>query len=517
MSVILNKEKIQTGDIVCQKYNRTTIECDVIVPDVKPDISKVLEVGGYISVSEKIVRSGKVYIQGKVNMTVLYAPDGEVMGCVKSLSASQDFNHTIDAGEVDGDVSLSAEIEPESFNFSLINSRKLNLRCIAGISVKLSKADVFEILTSVDGDTPLCCKKTPIRLCNTAVNCENRVTICEQLEMPSGKPTIGEILKTTVFPQSVEFSFIENKANIKGEVRICNLYSSADDGSVQLVEHNIPFSETLDVPGAEEDMEGEIEYSLSDMYCEVREDSDGEPRVIGVDLGLCAAIRAFKIKDYEMISDVYSLDGICTYEADERNIETLIDNSTAQITSKASIHLPEGMPEIKQLCDISTNASVDRITVDNGEITVYYTLISNILYLTDDEAIPLVSFSDTSDFTHTFPVANSTEDTLCDSKIYTEHTSYTLNGSGGIDLRTILGLSLRSYKNELIRPITEITVTDDDIICQRPYITIYFVRAGDTLWNIAKKYKTTVERLKECNNLNDDRLRIGQQIRICNP
>ena len=34
MSVILNKEKIQTGDVICQKYNRTTVECDVIVPDV---------------------------------------------------------------------------------------------------------------------------------------------------------------------------------------------------------------------------------------------------------------------------------------------------------------------------------------------------------------------------------------------------------------------------------------------------------------------------------------------------
>ena len=46
MSVILKKEDIQTNDVICQKYNRTTVESDVIVPDVNPDILKVLDVSG---------------------------------------------------------------------------------------------------------------------------------------------------------------------------------------------------------------------------------------------------------------------------------------------------------------------------------------------------------------------------------------------------------------------------------------------------------------------------------------
>ena len=75
MSVILKKEDIQTNDVICQKYNRTTVESDVIVPDVNPDILKVLDVSGYITVTEKSIRSGKIYIRGTVNMTVLYAPE----------------------------------------------------------------------------------------------------------------------------------------------------------------------------------------------------------------------------------------------------------------------------------------------------------------------------------------------------------------------------------------------------------------------------------------------------------
>ena len=44
MSIILNKEQIQTSKLLSQKYSQTTIDCDVIVPDVCPDIKKILEV-----------------------------------------------------------------------------------------------------------------------------------------------------------------------------------------------------------------------------------------------------------------------------------------------------------------------------------------------------------------------------------------------------------------------------------------------------------------------------------------
>lgn len=44
----------------------------------------------------------------------------------------------------------------------------------------------------------------------------------------------------------------------------------------------------------------------------------------------------------------------------------------------------------------------------------------------------------------------------------------------------------------------------------------YVVQAGDSLWNIAKKYNISVNELKEYNNLNSNLLSIGQQLLIPN-
>ena len=126
MTVKLNKELIQACDTVYQKNSRITVETDVNVPDINPDILKVLDVSGYAAVSEKSLSGGKICINGTVFMTVLYAPDGDVMSKVKTLSATKDFTYTADVPQKDDNLRLCAEIEPESFAYTLINSRKLS-------------------------------------------------------------------------------------------------------------------------------------------------------------------------------------------------------------------------------------------------------------------------------------------------------------------------------------------------------------------------------------------------------
>lgn len=513
MSVILKKEKIQTNEVVCQKYNRTNVECDVIVPDIKPDIRKVLEISGFISIKDKSVRGNKVYVQGTVNMTVLYIPDGEAGSMVKSLSAVQEFNHAVDVNNHEGGA-LAVEAEPESFSYTLINSRKVGLRCVMGISVKVTQAKETELATGADGDS-ICTDTEALRVCSSAMSSESHIGIREQLELPSGKPSISEILKISVFPQSVELSLIENKAIANGQVRVCTLYTSADDGSVQFAEHNLSFSETLDALGAEEDMEGEIEYSVSDLYFEVRDDSDGEPRMIGLDVGLSAVLRGLHIHEFNVLHDAYSLSGETELAMGTTDIEVLVDNTTAQLTHKAPVNIPEGYPEISQICDVGCVASVERIFVENGEITVFGKVRCNVLYLSRSEEQPLCAFENTSDFSHSFTVPEAQADTICDAKVFTEHISYTLGGGSALDLRVVLGLSVRSFKNKPVISITEITVIPPEDNARKPCVVIYFVQKGDSLWKIAKKYHTTVAALMECNNLNCDTIYPGQQIKIC--
>ena len=43
---------------------------------------------------------------------------------------------------------------------------------------------------------------------------------------------------------------------------------------------------------------------------------------------------------------------------------------------------------------------------------------------------------------------------------------------------------------------------------------VYTVRSGDTLWQLARRYGTTVDAIKQENGLTSDNLSIGQALRI---
>ena len=71
---------------------------------------------------------------------------------------------------------------------------------------------------------------------------------------------------------------------------------------------------------------------------------------------------------------------------------------------------------------------------------------------------------------------------------------------------------LNKLPNNLITVGQKLIINDDSNTSEE-YI-IYTVVKGDNLWDIANKYKTTVDKLKVINNLNSNLLQIGQKLKV---
>ena len=511
----LLKEEIPIGEVICQKCSQTRVESDIIVPDIKPDIKKILDVSGYVCITQKQVQQDKVFVQGNVHMTVLYVPDGEAIGKIKNLTVSKEFNHTIDCRGAMPDMQLATEAEIANMDYTTVNSRKLNLRCTLNIGVKVTKASNMLFSTDVEENENIALKKDRLRIISGTDTSECKIILREQLELPSGKPTIGEILKITAIPSSTELCMMENKAVAKGQVRVCVLYTADDESnSIQFMEYTIPFTEIIDAVGATEDMDGEIEYSLNDIYHEIREDSDGEARTFGIELVLNASLKGNRVTDIDSITDAYSLKLPLSLTTKSHKIEQLLENSSAEISHKDTAHLPSMMPDIARVYDVSSRASIENISVNDGKIHVYGKIITNILYLSENEETPVASFDHASDFNHTFALTGINDKTICDARTYMNHVSYTLSGDSSLDLRFVIGLSVKSLITCEVTLVENIDINENEDFSPTPCMVIYFVQNGDSLWKIAKHYRTTVENIKILNELDSDTIYPGQQIKI---
>ncbi len=514
VAIQLIKEDRKTSEVICQKASQTMVECDVIVPDVKPDIKKILEISGHVCIHQQAIQQDKVFLQGTVTMNALYLPDSDGVGTVKNLSATQEFSHTMDCRGATPDMQLLTNFAIENFDHTLINSRKVNLRCILGLGAKVVKPLLLSLATGTENPEGIALQRERLRLMGGTDPCSCQIILREQLEFPSGKPTIGEILRITATPVSTEFQMFDQKAVAKGEVRICTLYAGEDDNSIQTMEHLLPFSEILDVENATEQMEGEIDYALHDIFWEIRDNADGEARNLGVELVLSANVRGMETTEIEALTDAYALKGDLELTTKSYHIEQLLDTATAEITHRDQATLPPMLPGLKQVCDVNAVAKIDRISVADGQITVYGILRTNILCLTEDDAIPVSSFSHISEFSHTFTVPGAGSHTVCDAKVFLNHTSYTLSGNNSLELRFVLGLSVKVLIAGEVLLIEDMKPMMPDTAKPCPNLILYFVQKGDSLWKIAKAYHTTVDAIKALNGLDCDTIYPGQRLKI---
>ena len=165
-----------------------------------------------------------------------------------------------------------------------------------------------------------------------------------------------------------------------------------------------------------------------------------------------------------------------------------------------------------RIYNVSTTSSINNVKIV-GTKAIYEGEVSvNILYESTE-----VTRIDKKEFK--FPInyelnilegmSEENLDIMVDVEKY-EISSQTDNIQINIDLN----ISTKMFKTIELNIIENLE--EKDLEEKEEYsIIVYFVKAGDTLWNIAKKYRSTVENIKQINNIEDeDKLEINQQLFI---
>ena len=515
MSVKLKKEHLHLSRVICSRYCQTTAECDVIVPDVKPDVLKVLRVSSDAFITQKALQTDKVFIQGIIRLDILYIPDGSVLGTVKSISCNHDFNHTIDVKGIKPGMNLVAEVECDSPEFSLVNSRKLSIRNKIGINIKVSATSDIDIATAIDGNDAIETNLQHLKICNSCCDAERDIIIRERLEVPAGKPDMGEILKISAKAIPMEIKLLEGKVIAKGELKVCTMYcDNSEDSTIQCMEHCIPFTEILETDGVAENMSGEIDYIVKNIFSEIGRDGDGDKRVLNIEITLAACLKATEIVECDAICDAYGLKCELDIETDECFMEQLIETAQANISQRESVCVPDYLPDIHQVCDCSGVPSIENVTVEKGTVTVSGFMTCNPVYLTSDKDTPLSGFSHVLPFSHTFEIRDVTENSICDAKAELEHLSYTISGARDIEIRSVIALSVKAVNSDSCKYVSAIEYDNDAPAPCVPSMVVYFVQPGDSLWNIAKRYRTTPDAIMEVNGNENECIKPGNRIYI---
>ena len=118
---------------------------------------------------------------------------------------------------------------------------------------------------------------------------------------------------------------------------------------------------------------------------------------------------------------------------------------------------------------------------------------------------------------HRCAVSGDTSGAKVNATVHAEHSGYTFTSPKDADVRIALRINVNVVKEQKTEVITDINVNEDAPIdkTSQPGIVIYFAEESDTLWDIAKKYHTTISEIASVNKIDEnERLKNRQQLLI---
>lgn len=499
----LNKENICIGEKSLALFSQAYCEADVIVPDVYPDIAKVIQISSTAGITDKVCVKDRITVDGKADIVILYLGDDEN---VYSISSSQQFSHLIDAKGTHEGMFTEAEINVDSIDYTVLNSRKMNVKVLMGIDANaledvnaslctfMTTDEQFEILNQ--NITPY---KTVSRVCE-------QLCIREKLELPNGKPSIEKILRMDAGIRNKEYSVSTNKITIKGTLLISTVYCSDTDGGIHCAEHEVPFTEIVAMPDLDEGMKVKLKLCINKIFYKPEADIDGDNRWITMECIISANAKACCQFNTNVVKDAYCIGYPLSIERESATVTKLAAENSCQVSAKDVVTLSEDMPDITQIFNISPRACLANARTENKRVIIEGIIETDIMYVSDQSASPINTYTHQQSFSHSFDIPYEKEDMICDVHIDVVHSSYTISLGKEIDLRFVLQVDTDVLSNDKIDYITEIHRDESQCYDSRKSycIKIYFAKKNDNLWDIAKKHRITKDALMEINNISSD-------------
>ena len=180
------------------------------------------------------------------------------------------------------------------------------------------------------------------------------------------------------------------------------------------------------------------------------------------------------------------------------------------VTSK--VNLPEAIES--NLLDTQVSPLINKVEITNSKILYEGDLTINFIYSNSSNTVN----SNISKIPFEFSIENplQNEDITVDTRISAIGGDFNLRQNGDIDCTIDIECNIEFNKNMNINVIDNIIVNENDAISSDyDSLIIYIVQKGDTLWKIAKKFKSTIDDIAKVNEIQDvDRLEIGQKLYI---
>ncbi|MBQ3183212.1 MAG: DUF3794 domain-containing protein [Clostridia bacterium] len=481
-----------------QVHETVELNNDYTLPDYIVDVRKLVSCDARVVLQNVYGTANSFSFEGEVNYSILVICEDN---SIKNLIYSEEFS--LNGNGCGCEVSVH-DCRLESNVARLVSPRKLNCRSKIVVTTKNNIEE--------STDTRYCGLGMPeaeftterkMAKCGYLMFFDEKVQnqhASRDIELTSTKDEIASIVYCRVNTYISERKVSDGKLFLRGETVAEILYENTNGNYIKHYDR-VPFNDIIENSnGAGAHM---CEILISDIKAAVRNNSFGEMKIIELDYTYSIRCRFYIEKESEVVADVYSTEYDVTCKCNSlaaMKLNSLFSSSLSVNDSCSTDELADG--DILEIVD--HNATVVSVNIKpdpaKSRVIISGDLKFDIVYKAEEYGY----------LTVTRPYKYEREFECTGEDVYYEHCVNAQPISCTIEKGRLL-LNAELYFNVMIAAVSQYEYIQEAefVGCNSENnspVIIYYPNKDDTLWQIAKKYKTTCKDIISANSLNSDSL-----------
>lgn len=463
------------------KMVEETIE--TIIPDSCPDVTESLFAGGMAFIRGKEQLEGRLTVSVGVSATALAIPEGrtepEVLEVYIPMSA------VFESAEITGGRRCCAAVELRRVDSHLVNPRKVMLRATVAVTVQVYEEIREEHPGSLmSGNAELLEQKQPLRVL-TALG-EKTYTAEDTVPLSmEGSP--GKIVDTQVEISHGDARLSGTRVVFRGTAQV-RILCLGEDNVFSKGEGSISFSQYIDLGDTGEEDQVSLETHLAGADVDITGDGN-----LNVTLQLHSCARVWGDREIKYFADGYCLSGELTPETMERQYTSMLDRQYFSPVGSCEVSGVNGQAKAVRL--LPQDFTMER----NGE-RVEFVMPVQVQVLVEGKDGSLSSRNGKGELRCVTQAAKD-----CEFQLKSEGLeARVMPSAGGMEVQITGTLCLCTFASAKICEITGGEIEEETEKKEAPGLVIRRVAEGDSLWSLAKRYRTTSAAIRSANALGED-------------
>lgn len=490
MELQIQREKINIKKKIGEKNKTIIIEKDVILPDSKPDIIKIQSQSSNIYMNKKEKMEGKLKVDGGIVTRITYLT-GE--GKSRVLKIEEAFNEVLEIEGLTTESYINDSASVRTTSVSILNERKIHYKAEINYRAEASKKEETEFIYEINKVHNLQTLTQKQTIDTFIGHGESKIGLKEKIETENLQETI-EVVQITHRIRNVEKKISYNKVLIKADCELKCLYQT-ENGHIYLAKKEVPIMGFLDIENVEETNEVTTSFSIKNININ-NIDNDIKPG-INVEMELNLTGDAYQAKEVNILTDLYDLN----YKTEFTKRKLQIENCNSTPMQTATINQKTIIEEINQIY----NAEYQITNMSRNEQSLEIEIRAAYMYSSfENQSLNRKE--------ETFKNTIQLEKNVSELNVQISSNTATIMPDSSINSQ--LEIQIFSSETNQLELINEIKLNDEEN--DEGYsMVIYFVKPGDSLWKIAKRFKSTIKEIATLNEIaNEDKINIGDKLYI---